>query len=537
MYHGTFAHVITFFILFCKNNSINQQLMLPHVDKLLDLIQYNIQANKLLACILARIVSCSDITAYLGKLFNRLQNSVNKWEKIHIIELLHSLFLQDRSSCGKIDPSYQVARSKKVLYTKRQYGVIQMNQELILQKILKNSQIKEVAENFTHYALYQKNAGESQVPKSSAYSQQAERVVVYPEDIVWFKQVISLFANLSIQYQTGIILSQKKFVQQEVKSLIMNVQTPFLLKKDNIRLYYQTYMCEYQKLNQNFSILEMNDILQNLVIFDLNCFSRYIAGIVKLGAGQEMKGDEAGRVQALRQQIKSFTQSLIQVKQNLAPGSGLNNRKMNYQSQFGDKQMQGKESIYQLWSKEPGPEILDDLHEYWDYLIGGHKWNSSYDGLLFFIIDCYQEVGQRNWVRSEPSAEKSLSFEEEQLQNLLQALKIALENIKLTLMVIEAGFGLNLSQYTYLLSLCLIMNPVENLSKLQPGKNQKTLNDMYNLDRFDEAFRSRSLLTQELKMNQRSICEQFYKKIRYIVINKIMSIPEISSKFNIYFED
>ena len=36
--------------------------------------------------------------------------------------------------------------------------------------------------------------------------------------------------------------------------------------------------------------------------------------------------------------------------------------------------------------------ILLDPKEYWDYLYSGNSWDLSLDGLLCFLIDCFEEI-------------------------------------------------------------------------------------------------------------------------------------------------
>ena len=35
---------------------------------------------------------------------------------------------------------------------------------------------------------------------------------------------------------------------------------------------------------------------------------------------------------------------------------------------------------------------ISDPKEYWEYLYSGDSWDLSLDGLLCFIIDCFEEI-------------------------------------------------------------------------------------------------------------------------------------------------
>jgi len=41
--------------------------------------------------------------------------------------------------------------------------------------------------------------------------------------------------------------------------------------------------------------------------------------------------------------------------------------------------------------------IIEDISEYWDYMLSGKSWDIGQDGVLYFILDCFDEVEQRKW--------------------------------------------------------------------------------------------------------------------------------------------
>lgn len=46
-------------------------------------------------------------------------------------------------------------------------------------------------------------------------------------------------------------------------------------------------------------------------------------------------------------------------------------------------------------------DIFDSQIEYWEYLYSENDWNSTKDGLLMIILDCYKEINKRNWLQFE----------------------------------------------------------------------------------------------------------------------------------------
>lgn len=39
-----------------------------------------------------------------------------------------------------------------------------------------------------------------------------------------------------------------------------------------------------------------------------------------------------------------------------------------------------------------------DPKEYWEYLYSGNSWDLSLDGLLCFLVDCFEEIYNKNWL-------------------------------------------------------------------------------------------------------------------------------------------
>lgn len=68
--------------------------MLSIFDKLVDLLKYSIQAQKLIGIILSNIAHTDQIYPYLEKLFTILKNSEEKVEQIQILEIINCLLYE-----------------------------------------------------------------------------------------------------------------------------------------------------------------------------------------------------------------------------------------------------------------------------------------------------------------------------------------------------------------------------------------------------------------------------------------------------------
>ena len=65
-------------------------------------------------------------------------------------------------------------------------------------------------------------------------------------------------------------------------------------------------------------------------------------------------------------------------------------------------------------------KTVHDPSEYWEYLVGGHVYDNSKDGLLHFVVDCLQEIQKRNYLQTD---------KENELAQLLRQRKVEAEKI------------------------------------------------------------------------------------------------------------
>ena len=123
-----------------------------------------------------------------------------------------------------------------------------------------------------------------------------------PDELMLYKMIISLLGNLVINNPLGVIQCQRILVYEEIKTLISKQENfgnnsninnanqilinqitavPYAIKKDNLRILYQVYMCSFEKINMHFSIVEVNDILQKVILTDLSNYYKYLDGIMR----------------------------------------------------------------------------------------------------------------------------------------------------------------------------------------------------------------------------------------------------------------
>ena len=54
-----------------------------------------------------------------------------------------------------------------------------------------------------------------------------------------------------------------------------------MIKKENLRILYQIYIEDIEGINNNFTIIDMNDIIYHVILTDLSNYQKYLDGIIK----------------------------------------------------------------------------------------------------------------------------------------------------------------------------------------------------------------------------------------------------------------
>ena len=160
---------------------------------------------------------------------------------------------------------------------------------------------------------------------------------------------------------------------------------------------------------------------------------------------------------------KEIREAILRNRQNYAPDSSSPDEKMTGVKKTGQTQYNNNQG-----SNQQRP-ILVDNSEYWDYLESGKSWDSSKDGLLHFMMDCFYEIKKRKWLQEET---------DDTFSELLSQIKILLENMKQSLSKIEKEFNLDFSKFNLLINECIIQVPAFKASKA--GRHYKITNEVIN---------------------------------------------------------
>ncbi|KAL4480829.1 hypothetical protein ABPG72_001698 [Tetrahymena utriculariae] len=422
VYHNMFECVISFLIIFCHDNHINKKEILPRFDDLLNLINYNVNTQKLIGLTLQSVCQSElEFKPYLQAIFQKLTSpAITKVGQTHIFEMLLA-FLK------KIDtPKFQCIQDtiqfqKKI---KREGILIPENQQKILNLILQLNIIQPFLDQHKTPSDFQKHFKEGQKVK---------------QDIYLYKSIMKLMSTLSENNQLGIIQCQRILVYEDLKQLLLSAQSPYIIKKEVFKILFQIYIQQYEDQNNGFALVEMNELLQNVVLKDLSQFSRYIEGLVDPNDKYLFEDNKEKGVK-LQQKLREFIKDLIEEKS----------------VQIEQKQVLIRKSSNN--KEDANIDIIASPKEYWDYLYSGSNWNFSKDGLLQILLDIYREISKRKWLAFETSQEnKRGSTDEENLTDHLLSIKIMCENIRFILKKIQNKFQIDLTEITYMFSECIIL--------------------------------------------------------------------------------
>lgn len=167
--------------------------------------------------------------------------------------------------------------------------------------------------------------------------------------------------------------------------------------------------------------------------------------------------------------------------------------------------------------------IVEDSSEYWDYLCSGKSWDLRRDGLLYFIIDCFQEINSnRGWIMDET------------LSGVLANIRLVLQQISKVLSEIEATYNMNFNKFNVLITECINSFPSKKVIKI--GKTYHARSDGVRVDVNEDVSPLHDLEEPDnspSKAVAHDPVSVMIRKIKAVVIKKKLSIKDF---FNLFGE-
>lgn len=485
-----FQKIIRFFCYFSFLNGINQQQILTRSETFYQMMNERFAINKLFSLTLEITKSSNTVFLYINSLFDKIESlEQNKHENkrfiiIQTISIVQSLITnQEKQNLARV-------------------------QKKILARLLKNKKLLRFTTKKSY--LEYKNL---LLEKLQNKPEKIEKLVLH-------LNVINLFGNLCKNFKMGTLQMQKVLVYEQMKNLLMDNNTPFLFKKTYLKALFQIYIVKIQEVNMNFSPFDMAEILNQLVLPDLNVYTKYLEGIVRL---DERNPETLIFNKELREKIidnRNYYQSSLDMQSDEKPApSGFSLKKTN---NIGH-------SIPNAGVFFDMKKIIDDPNEYWEYLFGGKTWDNSRGGLLYFVLDCYYEANKRGWLGV-------LFDSNESLTDALSLIKSCLVRMKVTLQKLEKDFSINLSNYYLMIMEAITQLPTKVITKA--GKALKIQNDVkgnFKLEKMNQREESESKIIEEDPNNNniKDMADTLLDKIRTVLIVKRMKINDFLNLFSV----
>ena len=514
--------ILQFFDYFSFLNVINQQQILSNSLIFFNLMNFRFSINKLFASVLECTKSSAKVFDYINTLFDTIENLAHYSPENHTFVVS------------------QVLSILQSLITNQEKVFLPRIQKKILARLLKNKRLLEFTQEKS-YLDYRKSLMSDQVKSR--------------ESLELHLNVIHLFGNLCRDFKMGTLQMQKVLVYEQMKNLLFDANTPFLFKKAYLKALFQIYIAQINEVNQNLAPNDLAEIFNQLVLPDLSIYTKYLEGIVKLDQGVSMKndgensrkngensrknGDFAKNSENFRRNSDTSLKDLL-AKNKEIRDKIVENR--NYYQSSLDILTEEKPVHTGILNKKQtttgqnsgmvfdSKKILDDPHEYWQYLFGGKTWDNSRDGLLYFLLDCYYEAVRRKWVEL---------FANDSLSDALSLIKSCLVRMKGTLQKIEKDFNLDLSNYYLMITEAISKIVTKSVTKA--GKALKIQNDSkgnYKMEKINikEDQEQKIVEDDNLNGNLKDVGDDLLDKIRTFLIVRRMKIDDFLNLFNIKLE-
>ena len=339
---------------------------------------------------------------------------------------------------------------------------------------------------------------------------------------------MTLFGNLCRDFKMGIQQMQKVLVYEQIKSLLFDVNTPFLFKKGYLKTVFQIYMVQMEGVNANFSSNDIAEYLNLLVLPDLNVHTKYLEGIVD----PNPENEECRRIRERIMESRSYYQCSLDAGNEDKPQTGANLSSSINSGNNGNVSILKKavNNANQTGLVFDSKKIIEDPCEYWEYLFGGKTWDNSRDGLLYFLLDCFYESERRRHITNETN---------DSLTDAFSLIKSTLVRMKATLQKLEKDFNLDFSDYYLMILEGISQLPTKIVTKA--GKALKIQNDTkgnYKLEKINvKEEQDQKMMDEEQNVAVgKEPIDTLLERIRTYLIKRRMKIQEFLDLFEIKLE-
>lgn len=493
--------ILKFFEYFSQINSINQQQIIQNSPIFFQLLDYRIPINRL-------FTSALDYTKSSNKAF----------------DLINDLFeLLEEGSENQIFKDRQVLSMLQSLLTDRSKVFNAKIQKKILAKLLKNKRIMK----FTQTA---KKKNYSEIKNALLSKLQTSKEPSKVMDKIYFHlSLMTLFGNLCRDFKMGVQQMQKVLVYEQIKNLLLDVNTPFLFKKAFLKTVFQIYMVQMEGgVNANFTTNDIAEYLNLLVLPDLNVHTKYLEGIVD----PNPENEECRRIRERIIESRSYYQCSLDAGNEDKPQTGANLSSSINSGNNGNVSILKKavNNANQTGLVFDSKKIIEDPCEYWEYLFGGKTWDNSRDGLLYFLLDCFYESERRRLITLETN---------DSLTDAFSLIKSTLVRMKATLQKLEKDFSLDFSNYYLMILEGISQLPTKIVTKA--GKALKIQNDTkgnYKLEKINvKEEQDQKMIDEEQNVALgKEPSDILLDRIRSYLIKRRMKIQEFLDLFEVKLE-
>lgn len=465
-----FHITIDFFQFFCQDNHINQMWVLSHIKPLLELLLNKICVNKLLRSALALKKSQHElISPYIDLLFTFLSQNYSR----------------NKGKKSTQNPfkflGYEILITiKAILYNAKTNTIYPENQKKVLNSLLKNDFMLKFSKSL--YYIENKNKLIDKIKGLDSI----KNMKCLP--LLYHLILIELLGHLALDFKLGVLKLQKILVYEQLKALLYDPLTPFLVKKPYLRVLFSVY---FIFLEEEYTSASMDDLKAFLtqILKDLNSSFSFLEYLIKPNKNGELTLEQKQARQEILTNKNYYMENLEE--------------KERQQIQHNKKAMANTGMSTGINEQK---KILFDGKEYWKYFHGGSRsFNGKKDGFVMILLDFLKEIEKRsNWNKDE-------------LMESFEKIRKALVKIKASFGKIEKVFSINLTKYHLIIHETLRKLPQKHLKKAQ-------------LDNL-----SKNLILEESKIedltNSDKICQVFLEKILEFAGKKSISLGEISGLY------
>lgn len=334
-------------------NRTNQDAMLPHINYLLSLHQWDLDSPQ----IISEILKPHRNSEYGLKFFKYILDRIIQRNlfNAHLFNLL-VVYADAKSTDSDI-------------------------QMFIINKIIKQPKLREI--------MMETNHASKKIELIEIYQKKRRTL----KDVVALQEkdfldahlaLISLYSKCAHKCHSVILQIRKMVEVDSIYNNLFSEAIPFVFKRIYFRFFFEIYI----RMLPDIRFIDVNDdkfvsLMTYVILEDLKVYAQYLPGLLIKTLEEEEKSmfDEAAREkQHLKRELEDQANELA------------NQFDRDKQQREIDKFKDYKMKLSPLTSTKSIPLFTEDKIEYWEYLTSKTGIEDENDGLLHFLIDIFDNI-------------------------------------------------------------------------------------------------------------------------------------------------